>query len=109
MPIAIRGAYQAMPKGTNWPKPGRPPVSVRYGAPLYPDEGETHQAFSRADEPGRGRCSSTRTRSTWWESMQRAEQGETPALAGSAGPGVAAHVGGLAARPARASPDRTWE
>jgi 1-acyl-sn-glycerol-3-phosphate acyltransferase len=46
VPIAIRGAYQAMPKGRNWPRPGRPPVSIRYGRPLFPREGETHQELS---------------------------------------------------------------
>ena len=39
VPIGIRGAYQAWPKGTNWPRPGRPPVSVRYGEPIVPGRG----------------------------------------------------------------------
>jgi hypothetical protein len=29
-----------MPRGRNWPVPGRPRVSVRYGRPLYPAKGE---------------------------------------------------------------------
>ena len=41
------GAYQAWPKGTNWPKAGRPPVSVRFGAPMYP---------RRARRTSRSRC-----------------------------------------------------
>ena len=40
VPVALRGAYAAMPRGRNWPVPGRPRVSVRYGRPLYPAEGE---------------------------------------------------------------------
>jgi 1-acyl-sn-glycerol-3-phosphate acyltransferase len=41
VPVALRGAYAAMPRGRNWPVPGRPRISVRYGRPLYPapDEG----------------------------------------------------------------------
>ena len=31
VPIAIVGAYQAMPKGKWWPRSGRPVVTMRYG------------------------------------------------------------------------------
>jgi 1-acyl-sn-glycerol-3-phosphate acyltransferase len=40
VPVALRGAYAAMPRGRNWPVRGRPRISVRYGRPLYPAEGE---------------------------------------------------------------------
>src|SRR5690606_4486712 len=40
VPVALRGAYAAMPRGRNWPVPGRPRVAVRYGRPLYPAPGE---------------------------------------------------------------------
>jgi 1-acyl-sn-glycerol-3-phosphate acyltransferase len=40
VPVALRGAYAAMPRGRNWPLPGRPKVAVRYGRPLMPVEGE---------------------------------------------------------------------
>ncbi|MFW6091667.1 MAG: lysophospholipid acyltransferase family protein [Actinomycetota bacterium] len=40
VPVALRGAYAAMPRGRNWPVPGRPRVAVRYGRPLYPADGE---------------------------------------------------------------------
>jgi 1-acyl-sn-glycerol-3-phosphate acyltransferase len=40
LPVAIRGSYAAMPKGRGWPKPGRPPVHVRYGRPIAPRDGE---------------------------------------------------------------------
>src|SRR5919109_1314556 len=46
-PIAIVGAYQAMPKGRLWPRSGRPPVTIRFGRPFWPAEGETHQSLSR--------------------------------------------------------------
>ncbi|WP_084252823.1 lysophospholipid acyltransferase family protein [Devriesea agamarum] len=40
IPAAIIGGYEAMPKGRNWPRPGKPPVSVVFGAPMtaYDDE-----------------------------------------------------------------------
>jgi 1-acyl-sn-glycerol-3-phosphate acyltransferase len=40
VPVAFRGAYAAMPRGRNWPVPGRPKIAVRYGRPLHPVEGE---------------------------------------------------------------------
>jgi len=40
VPVALRGAYAAMPRGRNWPVPGRPRISVRYGRPLHPTPGE---------------------------------------------------------------------
>jgi 1-acyl-sn-glycerol-3-phosphate acyltransferase len=45
VPIALRGSYAAMPRGRNWPQPGRPRVAVRYGRPLVPEEGEDVRAF----------------------------------------------------------------
>ncbi|MEV5754529.1 lysophospholipid acyltransferase family protein [Actinoallomurus sp. NPDC052308] len=45
VPIAIRGSYAAMPRGRNWPQPGKPRVTVRYGRPLVPEEGEDIRAF----------------------------------------------------------------
>jgi 1-acyl-sn-glycerol-3-phosphate acyltransferase len=85
VPIGIRGAYSAMPKGRFWPKAGRPPVSVRYGPPLFPEEGETHQDLSRRMTQAVSRLHDE-DRTTWWESLQRAERGETPSLAGPQGP-----------------------
>ncbi|MEX0990427.1 MAG: lysophospholipid acyltransferase family protein [Actinomycetota bacterium] len=85
VPIGIRGAYQAMPKGRFWPKPGRPPITVRYGRPIFPEEGQTHQELSRRmvqavtllhDED----------RTSWWDALQRAERGETPSMTGPQGP-----------------------
>ena len=41
IPVGLRGTYAAMPRGSAWPSPGRPRVSVRYGEPLVPRPGET--------------------------------------------------------------------
>ena len=85
VPIAILGAYQAMPKGRFWPQAGRPTVTLRYGAPLYPIEGETHQDLSRRMAQAVAQLFDE-DRSTWWDSLQRAERNETPTLAGPQGP-----------------------
>ncbi|MEU2614636.1 lysophospholipid acyltransferase family protein [Micromonospora sp. NPDC007271] len=45
VPIALRGTFAAMPRGRNWPMPGRPGVVVRYGRPLWPAEGESPRDF----------------------------------------------------------------
>ncbi|TAL45373.1 MAG: 1-acyl-sn-glycerol-3-phosphate acyltransferase [Salinibacterium sp.] len=52
LPVAIVGASAAMPRGTNWPKAGRMPVTVVFGAPLSSTTGETVEEFSNrlADE-----------------------------------------------------------
>jgi 1-acyl-sn-glycerol-3-phosphate acyltransferase len=46
VPVVLRGAYAAMPRGRNWPLPGRPRVVVRYGAPVKPEQGESARAFN---------------------------------------------------------------
>ena len=46
VPVALRGTYAAMPRGRNWPMPGRPRVVVRFGSPLHPAEGEGARAFN---------------------------------------------------------------
>jgi len=55
VPIHVTGTHEAMPPGRNWPKrrPGRPfsrrhPVEVRFGAPIWPGEGEhRHDVMAR--------------------------------------------------------------
>jgi 1-acyl-sn-glycerol-3-phosphate acyltransferase len=107
IPIGIRGAYQAMPKGRNWPRPGRPTVSVRYGRPIVPEDGETHQAFSRRMSQAIAQLHDE-DRSTWWDSLQRARSGETPSLAGPHGPGWLRKWEGSRPVPRR-GPEKVWE
>jgi 1-acyl-sn-glycerol-3-phosphate acyltransferase len=45
VPVGILGTYAAMPRGRRWPIPGRPRVSVRYGAPIIPRPDETAAEF----------------------------------------------------------------
>ena len=94
-PIAIVGAFQAMPKGRFWPRSGRPPVTVRYGEPFWPKEGETHQDLSRRMTQAVTQLFHEE-RTTWWEALQRAQRGETPSLVRSRRPRLAPAVGGLA-------------
>ncbi|NEE03216.1 FAD-linked oxidase C-terminal domain-containing protein [Phytoactinopolyspora halotolerans] len=46
VPVAICGAHEAMPRGQWWPVRGRPPVTVRIGAPIWPRPGESATAFT---------------------------------------------------------------
>ena len=47
VPVALVGASLAMPRGRNWPIPGRPPVAVIFGEPMLGLPGETPDQFSR--------------------------------------------------------------
>lgn len=46
IPAAIVGGYEAMPKGRNWPKKGRPPVAVVFGEPMISEPDESAVEFS---------------------------------------------------------------
>ncbi len=46
IPVVLRGTYAAMPRGRNWPLPGRPRVVVRYGTPLIPGGEEDARKFN---------------------------------------------------------------
>lgn len=45
VPVGIRGTFSAMGRGRSWPRPGRPSVAVRYGAPLHPGPDESTRDF----------------------------------------------------------------
>ena len=107
VPIAIRGAYQAMPKGRFWPKAGRPTVTLRYGRVIYPAEGETHQELSRTMTQAVQQLFDE-DKTTWWQSLQRAERGETPTLGGPTGAEWLRRWDGSRPLPRRGEP-RTWE
>lgn len=107
VPIGIRGAFQAMPKGRNWPKPGRAPVHVRYGEPISPAEGETHQELSRRMSQAVAQLHDE-DRTSWWQALQRSQGGWTPSLAGPKGPNWLRRWEGT--RPVgRGGPPKTWE
>jgi len=96
-----------MPKGRFWPKPGRPTVTVRYGRPLYPEDGQTHQDFSRRMAQAVARLFDE-DRTTWWGSLQRAERDETPSLSGPQGADWLKRWEGSRPLPHRGDP-KTWD
>jgi 1-acyl-sn-glycerol-3-phosphate acyltransferase len=107
VPIAIVGAYQAMPKGRFWPKAGRPVVTMRYGPPIYPEEGESHQSLSgRMQQAVMALFDEDRT--NWFDATSRAERKETPSLAGPQGAAWRRTWEGSRPVPRRGRP-RTWE
>jgi 1-acyl-sn-glycerol-3-phosphate acyltransferase len=85
VPVVLRGTYAAMPRGRNWPMPGRPRVVVRYGAPLLPKEGESARAFN-------ARLGQTVARLWaeeelgWYASLRAQASGELTAPTGPAAP-----------------------
>ncbi len=47
VPVAIIGAGIAHPRGSKWPKAGRPPVAVVYGEPVFAQAGESPAEYMR--------------------------------------------------------------
>jgi 1-acyl-sn-glycerol-3-phosphate acyltransferase len=84
VPVAIRGSYAAMPRGRGWPRGGRFPISVRYGPALQPGHAEDVRAFSDRMRGGIARLMDE-DRTTWWESLRRETEGETPDVHGPDG------------------------
>ncbi len=106
VPIGIRGASAAMPKGSAWPKAGRHPVTVRFGPPIYPEPGEDHRQFSRKLTQGVSQLIDE-DRTTWWDAAKRAAAGTTPVASGPQGPKWLRTWEG--SRPlARRGPKRAW-
>ncbi|MHB8512720.1 MAG: lysophospholipid acyltransferase family protein [Actinomycetota bacterium] len=77
VPIALRGTYQSMPRGRAWPAPGRRPVSVRFGEPIQPLEGELPQEFN-----ARMKHALTlllqEDRTSWWDALQLEARKQLP-------------------------------
>ena len=85
VPVAIRGSFAAMPRGRGWPMPGRYPVAVRYGPPLFPESDETAGSFMRRLSDAVARLWDE-DRDDWWSAQVRAARGTTPPPAGPEGP-----------------------
>jgi 1-acyl-sn-glycerol-3-phosphate acyltransferase len=107
VPVAIIGAYQAMPKGRWWPRVGRPVVTLRYGDVIYPEEGESHQLLSTRMQQAVMRLFDE-DRTDWFQALSRAQRGETPSLAGPVGASWRRTWEGSRPVPRRGRP-RTWE
>ncbi len=85
IPVALIGAYQAMPRGRSWPRPGRPPVRIRFGQPIRPHAGERPAAFSDRLRLGLARVIEEE-RSGWWQAVRLEVEGQ---LVDPGGPQVA--------------------
>ena len=85
VPVAIRGAYAAMPRGTSWPRRGRFPISVRYGRPIVAPPDEDFRSLSRRIFQGVAELWDE-DRTTWWEARRRAARDETPSPFGPQAP-----------------------
>ena len=79
MPVGILGTYAAMPRGSNWPVPGRPRVSVRYGPPIIPRPSEMpSELASRIFDAVKKLLDEDAA--TWWKAQQgSADVAEPPA------------------------------
>ena len=79
IPVGILGTYAAMPRGSHWPVPGRPRVSVRYGPPMMPRPSEMSGEFaSRVFEAVKKLL--VEDAATWWRVQQgSADVAEPPA------------------------------
>ncbi|WP_460444478.1 lysophospholipid acyltransferase family protein [Angustibacter aerolatus] len=77
VPIALRGSYAAMPRGRNWPVPGRQAVTVRFGRPLFPAEGEGPRDLGERVERAVAQLLDEDA-TTWWAAARRAADGTTP-------------------------------
>ena len=75
VPVALIGAYQAMPRGRSWPKPGRPPVRIRFGLPIRAYQGERASAFSDRLRQGLGKVLEE-DHSNWWNAIRLDASGE---------------------------------
>ena len=61
VPVAHRGTFAAMPRGQNWPAPGRRQLTIRFGEPLIRPGRTSRCATSRRGSRTRSPPCSTRT------------------------------------------------
>lgn len=81
VPVAIRGAFAAMPRGQNWPRAGRPRIAVHIGRPLRPEIGETGPAFSARLAAAVNQLWAEEDLG-WWRAMRAAADASLPAPTG---------------------------
>jgi 1-acyl-sn-glycerol-3-phosphate acyltransferase len=82
VPVALRGTYQAMPRGASWPAKGRKPVTVRFGRPIHPRDNESVTDFNQRMRAGLA-ITLNEDRSTWWDAIRNGTHDD------AAGPQVA--------------------
>lgn len=77
VPVAHRGTFAAMPRGRNWPAPGRRRLTIRFGEPLRPGPGESVRDFAARVKAAIGALLDEDS-STWWEARRRLASSTTP-------------------------------
>jgi 1-acyl-sn-glycerol-3-phosphate acyltransferase len=77
VPIALRGSFAAMPRGSRWPRPGRPEVRLRFGPAVEPAEGESIRQFAPRVQAAVAALLDEDA-GTWWGAQQRAASHSTP-------------------------------
>ncbi|WP_326718431.1 1-acyl-sn-glycerol-3-phosphate acyltransferase [Streptomyces sp. NBC_00243] len=107
VPVAIRGTYAAMPRGRTWPVPGRPRVSVRYGRPVIPMEGESIRDFNKRLADALARL--WNEEDLGWYAAQRADVSTAPADPAAAAPAGSWRRSWASSRPSAATQrPRAW-
>jgi len=81
VPVSLRGSFAAMPRGRNWPVPGRQAVTVRFGRPVLPVRGEGPRDLARRIEEAVARTADEDA-TTWWEASRRPAGASEAALSG---------------------------
>lgn len=77
VPVAHRGTFAAMPRGQGWPSRGRRQLTIRFGEPIVPAEGESPRTLAPRIRDAVATLLDEEE-STWWEARQRAASGATP-------------------------------
>jgi len=77
VPVAHRGTFAAMPRGQGWPSPGRRQLTIRFGEPLRPHEGESVREFAPRIKTAVATLLDEDS-TTWWDARRRFAAGETP-------------------------------
>jgi 1-acyl-sn-glycerol-3-phosphate acyltransferase len=77
VPVAHRGTFAAMPRGQGWPSPGRRQLTIRFGEPLRPREGESVREFAPRIKAAVATLLDE-DKTTWWDARRRASAGDTP-------------------------------
>ncbi len=81
VPVHVNGTRHVLPKGGGRRLPRRSPVSVVFGPPLTPDEGEDARRFGARIETAVA-VLADEVSSDWWQARTRAARGDTPSLRG---------------------------
>lgn len=77
VPVHLDGTGRILPKGARVPR--RSPVTITFGAPLVPADGEDSRRFARRIEAAVAALADEQA-TDWWQARLRAHAGTTPSL-----------------------------